>query len=151
MGQYRALRAWHDENDAKLKSAKDPQTVSQINGSLKIIHNQFLKKLGIVLTPAQIDIVKDKMTYGVVQVTMKAYEEKYPELNDAEKKQMLAWLIEARETAMDQGSANEKHAVFGKYKGRINNYLSKDGFDAKTGKKKTDEPAAMTSTNQPVK
>ena len=42
-----------------------------------------------------------------------------------------AWLLEAREHAMDAGSSDEKHAMFGKYKGRINNYLSAEGYDAK--------------------
>jgi hypothetical protein len=92
------------------------------------------------------------MTYGVVQVTFNAYTKMYPDLTDAEKKQIMAWLIEAREISMDQGSSEEKHAVFGKYKGRINNYLSKQGYDAKTGRKKvapgeTPAPAA----NQPAK
>jgi hypothetical protein len=32
---------------------------------------------------------------------------------------------------MDGGSSEEKHALFGKYKGRINNYLSAQGFDLK--------------------
>ena len=32
---------------------------------------------------------------------------------------------------MDRASSKEKHAVFGKYKGRINNYLSKQGYDLK--------------------
>ena len=32
---------------------------------------------------------------------------------------------------MDQGSSKAKHAVFGKYKGRINNYLAKQGYDMK--------------------
>lgn len=32
---------------------------------------------------------------------------------------------------MDAGSSDEKHTMFGKYKGRINNYLSAEGFDVK--------------------
>jgi len=35
------------------------------------------------------------------------------------------------EKAMDAESADKKHAVFGKYKGRINNYLSAAGIDMK--------------------
>ncbi|HOB33816.1 MAG TPA: DUF3826 domain-containing protein, partial [Verrucomicrobiota bacterium] len=35
--------------------------------------------------------------------------------------------------AMDQGSSNEKHAIFNKYKGRINNYLVRAGYDLKKG------------------
>jgi hypothetical protein len=32
---------------------------------------------------------------------------------------------------MDAESSDKKHAVFGKYKGRINNYLSAEGYDLK--------------------
>ena len=39
-------------------------------------------------------------------------------LSDEEKKQIMAWLIEARELAIDAESSNKKHEVFGKYKGR---------------------------------
>jgi hypothetical protein len=46
----------------------------------------------------------------------------------------MAWLVEAREIAMDGSTSDEKHAMFGKYKGKINNYLSKAGYDAKKGK-----------------
>ena len=42
---------------------------------------------------------------------------------------IMAWLIEARELAIDAESSKKKHEVFGKYKGRINNYLSKRGYD----------------------
>ena len=153
MAQYRALRIWHDENDAKLKaSAKDTNAVAQINATLKTLHDEFLSKLAVNLTPEQIDKVKDKMTYGVVQVTFNAYVKMYPDLTEAEKKQIMTWLIEARETSMDQGSSDEKHAVFGKYKGRINNYLSKQGYDAKTGRKKvTPAETSTPGTNQPAK
>jgi hypothetical protein len=56
-------------------------------------------------------------------------------LSDEQKKQIKAWLIEARELAMDQGSAEEKHHVFGKYKGKINNYLAAAGYDLKEAEK----------------
>ena len=32
---------------------------------------------------------------------------------------------------MDEGSSEKKHGVFGKYKGKINNYLSAAGYDMK--------------------
>jgi hypothetical protein len=147
MAQYRALRAWHDENDAPLKAARaDTNRTAQIQATLKVVHDRFIAKLAADLSPEQVDKVKDKMTYGVVQVTFNAYTKMYPDLTDAEKKQIMAWLIEAREISMDQGSSEEKHAVFGKYKGRINNYLSKQGYDAKTGRKKV----APTETSTPA-
>ena len=48
---------------------------------------------------------------------------------EEEKAKIMAWLVEAREFAMDAENSNKKHAAFGKYKGRINNYLSKRGYD----------------------
>jgi hypothetical protein len=52
-----------------------------------------------------------------------------PSLKKEEKAQILAWLKEAREFAIDAENSNKKHEAFGKYKGRINNYLSKRGYD----------------------
>ena len=43
----------------------------------------------------------------------------------------MTWLVEAREHAMDAESSEKKHGWFGKYKGRINNYLSAAGYDLK--------------------
>jgi hypothetical protein len=69
------------------------------------------------------------MTYGVLPITMTAYHDMLPNLTDAQTAQMLAWLTEAREHAMDASTSEQKHAWFGKYKGRINNYLSAAGID----------------------
>lgn len=128
IAQYRALNAWHDENDAKLKASKgDTNATAQIRASLKTIHDDFLAKLGQNLTPDQIEKVKDKMTYGKVQFTYKGYVTQYPNLTEENKQRILEFLKEAREEAMDGGSAAEKSAVFTRYKGKINNYLSKQG------------------------
>jgi hypothetical protein len=75
--------------------------------------------------------VKDGMTYNVLNVTMTAYNSMMPNLTEPQKTQILAWLTEAREHAMDAESSEKKHGWFGKYKGRINNYLSAQGIDMK--------------------
>ena len=59
----------------------------------------------------------------------KEVEEFLQSVKEEEKAQIMAWLVEAREFAMDAENSNKKHAAFGKYKGRINNYLSKRGYD----------------------
>ena len=131
IAQYRALNTWHDANDAKLKSArKDTNAVAQIHASLRTLHDEFLAKLSEDLTPEQIEQVKDKMTYGKVQFTYKGYLAQYADLSDADKNEILELLKQAREEAMDGGSSAEKTAVFQRYKGRINNYLSKQGIHA---------------------
>ena len=129
IGQYRALNAWHDTNDARLKSARgDTNAITQIRGSLKAMHNDFIAKLSADLTPEQIEKVKDKMTYGKVQFTYAGYLAQYPGLSDANKEKILELLKEAREEAMDGGSAGEKTAIFQRYKGKINNYLAAQGI-----------------------
>jgi hypothetical protein len=157
--QYRDLSAIHDARDARIKAAKQSKddkkaaeagiqaARDEARARLDKLHAEYLAKLSTGLTPAQVDKVKDGMTYGVVQVTYHAYLEKYPDLTDAHKQQMLAWLVEARELAMDEGSSQEKHAVFGKFKGRINNFLSKAGYDLKTGSKSPAPSAAAPQTN----
>jgi hypothetical protein len=144
IAQYRALKAWHADNDDKLKAAKkDTNAVAQIRASLKTLHDDFLAKLGENLTPDQVEKVKDKMTYGKVQFTYGGYVSQYPTLTEENKQKILEMLKQAREEAMDGGSAEEKSAVFTRYKGKINNYLSKQGLHP--GKPK---PAA--STNAPA-
>ena len=71
------------------------------------------------------------MTYGVVKVTYDSHLDMIPTLKEEEKAQIYAWLVEAREFALDAENSNKKHAAFGKYKGRINNYLTKRGYDLK--------------------
>jgi hypothetical protein len=75
--------------------------------------------------------VKNVLTYNVVKVTYDAQCDMIPTLKEEEKVQIMAWLKEAREFAIDAESANKKHEVFKKYKGRINNYLTKRGYDMK--------------------
>ncbi|MCK7539944.1 MAG: DUF3826 domain-containing protein [Marinilabiliales bacterium] len=90
-----------------------------------------LKDLRQELSQEQIDQVKDGLTYGVLPITYKGYQDMLPDLTPEQKAKILEWLTEAREHAMDGGSSEEKHAWFGKYKGRINNYLSTQGYDLK--------------------
>lgn len=129
IAQYRALNAWHDANDGRLKAARaDTNAVAQIRAPLNALHGAFLAKLAENLTPQQVDRVKDKMTYGKVQFTFAGYLAQYPDLPETNKEKILELLQEAREQAMDGGSAEEKTAVFQRYKGKINNYLSKQGI-----------------------
>lgn len=95
------------------------------------LHDQFIDRLAQSLTAEQVDQVKDGMTYRVFPITYAAYQDELPQLTEEQKLQIYSWLKEAREKAMDAESSEKKHAVFGKYKGKINNYLSAAGYDMK--------------------
>ncbi len=140
--QFRDLSKIQDERDAAVKKVKDDSSLTKEKQNEKIdklkadadksidkLHKAYLKKLKTQLNEAKITEVKDGMTYGVLPITVTAYNDMIPTLTEAQKKYIYDALVEAREHAMDGGSSKEKHAWFGKYKGRINNYLSKEGYD----------------------
>jgi hypothetical protein len=142
--QYCDLNRLHGARDAAVAQAKASaggaedsaaQTVKAVRGDYAVqvahLHYAFLGRLAAELSPEQIEQVKDGMTYGVLPLTYRAYQDLVPTLTDEQKRQILAWLTEAREHAMDAGSSHEKHGWFGKYKGRINNYLAAAGIDLK--------------------
>lgn len=156
--QYRDLNTIHTERDVKIKSVKaatgsDKDAVAaavqaaydETKPYLDKLHGEFLARLSAELSPEQVDKVKDGLTYGVLPLTYGVYLKMYPHLTDEQKRQIMTWLIEAREIAMDGSTSDEKHAVFGKYKGRINNYLSKAGYDAKQGGQNLRKPSQPRS------
>lgn len=142
--QYRKLNDIYTDRGNKVKAAKEQKETNkplaeeqiknaenEVYAQLYILHSDYISKLMIYLTPEQLEQVKDGMTYGVLPITYKGYCDMVIGLTDEQKLQMKVWLIEAREHAMDAGSSDEKHKWFGKYKGRINNYLSAAGYDLK--------------------
>ena len=123
--QYRDLNAVHEAQKDEAEKAKQ----------LKQLHESFLSKLSTHLNAEQIDKIKDGMTYGVLNVTYTAYQDMIPTLTNDQKSKIYDWLKEARELAMDERSSENKHKEFGKYKGRINNYLSSEGYDLRKEEK----------------
>jgi hypothetical protein len=128
--RVKAIKEKNKDNKVERDSAlaKDSRVVE---ASLAKLHKKYVSKLSAQLTNEQVDLVKNGMTYNVLPITYKAYQEEILTLTDEQKKQILVWLTEAREHAMDAESSDKKHAWFGKYKGRINNYLSAAGYDLK--------------------
>ncbi|MFA9390214.1 MAG: DUF3826 domain-containing protein [Prolixibacteraceae bacterium] len=114
-----------------LKNAKIDLRKAEQELKIRDHHFAFVSQLKYIISEDQIDQVKDGLTYGVLQNTYNGYCDMIPQLNPEEKEQILFWLTEAREHAIDGGTSKEKHGWFGKYKGRINNYLSAKGYDLK--------------------
>lgn len=142
--QYSNLNDIYTARDIAVKEIKEKNKDNKVerdsalakqnritNAALDKLHKKYLSKLSAQLTDEQVDLVKNGMTYNVLPITYKAYQEQILTLTEEQKKQILVWLTEAREHAMDAESSDKKHAWFGKYKGRINNYLSAAGYDLK--------------------
>ena len=143
VNQYFNVNTIHEENKAAIDAIK-AQGLSKEQGdaaiktqeekkSVKLLqqHASFITLLNQQLPDSQVEKIKDGMTYSVFPNTYAAYMDMLPNLTTEQKDKIFNWLKEARELAMDAESADKKHAVFGKYKGRINNYLSAAGYDMK--------------------
>jgi len=139
--QYRNLNSVYTKRDDQIKSIKQKglskedadkqlkKIEASVDKKIEALHASFLSRLSSELSPEQVTKVKDGMTYNVLNVTYTAYVDMIPRLTKEQKDQIMAWLVEAREHAMDGESSEKKHWWFGKYKGRINNYLSAQGYD----------------------
>ena len=116
-------------NDIHAKYDKSQQDALQ--AELYKHHFELASALGLYLNEEQIDAVKDGMTFGRLKRDYQATQDMIPTLSDFEKQQILIWLKEAREYAMDAADSKGKHFWFDKYRGRTNNWLSARGYDLK--------------------
>ena len=143
VAQYRHLNTVHDSANAKIKALKVANTdkelvaagVAKIEADrmaqLNSFHQQYFAQLSKELSAEQVIKVKDGMTYNKVTVTYNAYTAMIPSLTADQKTKINDLLVEAREYAVDAESSEKKTEWFGKYKGKINNYLSAQGYDMK--------------------
>ncbi len=137
--RYFQLSDIYAERDSLKNEAENLEEIEKTKALLEIenlkdsrlyrTHFDFIANLSVLLSEDEIETVKDVMTYNVVKVTFEAQCDMIPQLTQEEKIQILSWLKEAREYAIDEESSKKKHEVFGKYKGRINNYLTARGYD----------------------
>ena len=116
-------------NDIHSKYGKDKQ--AERDAELYKHHFELASALALYLTDEQIDAVKDGMTFGRLKRDYQATQDMIPSLTNEEKAQVLIWLKEAREYAMDAADSKGKHFWFDKYRGRTNNWLSGRGYDLK--------------------
>ena len=116
-------------NDIHAKYDKSQQDALQ--AELYRHHFELVSALALYLNDEQIDAVKDGMTFGRLKRDYQATQDMIPTLSDFEKQQILIWLKEAREFALDAADSKGKHFWFDKYRGRTNNWLSARGYDLK--------------------
>ncbi|WP_337069192.1 DUF3826 domain-containing protein [Pontibacter sp. 13R65] len=124
------LTSVNTKSNSKAESrAKDIKSTA--DKKISKLHKEYIIKLSSQLSADQIEQVKDGMTYNVVPLTYRNYLLMLPYLTNEQRTKIKTFLVEAREHAMDGGSSKEKHAWFGKYKGKITNYLASQGYDLK--------------------
>ena len=121
--RYFLLNDIHAKYDKSQQDARDAELYKH--------HFELASALALYLTEEQIDAVKDGMTFGRLKRDYQATQDMIPSLSEYEKEQVLIWLREAREYAMDAADSKGKHFWFDKYRGRTNNWLSARGYDLK--------------------
>ena len=121
--RYFLLNDIHSKYDKNQQAERDAELYKH--------HFELASALALYLNDEQIDAVKDGMTFGRLKRDYQATQDMIPTLSDFEKQQILIWLKEAREYAMDAADSKGKHFWFDKYRGRTNNWLSARGYDLK--------------------
>ncbi|RZF59900.1 DUF3826 domain-containing protein [Sphingobacterium corticibacterium] len=157
--QYAIINAHHEERELNIRKLKDRYSdqkeklakkrtkyEAQADKKLRKMHHVFINELQDLLNHKQLEGIKDGMTYGVLPLTYRAYQDMIPSLTPEQKSIILTNLTEARELAMDEPGSREKHGVFGKYKGRINNYLSSEGYDLQSERFRWEQRQAEAKT-----
>lgn len=139
--EYADVKIIDDEKEAAIKAVKARNLdkaaadteLAKITGLSEekrtSLNKRFVQSLSNELSADQVEQVKNGLTYNVLPLTYKAHIDMIPTLKEEEKRYIYDALYEAREHAMAAGSSDAKHAWFGKYKGRINNYLASRGYD----------------------
>ena len=147
--RFTELKNWHAANDAQIKTlwsgfdkARSAKNVAAANAALDKIagvyaaiqpqHEKFVADLSALLTPEQVEAVKDAYTINKVKVTYNVYLEIFPKLTDEQKAVTLKDLKAAREESLDCVDMKEISAFFKKYKIKIEDeYYASQGIDAK--------------------
>lgn len=135
-------------NDAKQNASKelaDAQSQAAWNasvGKFNKLQAVFLGKLSTMLTLQQGEMVKDLLTEYGVKREYENYLDLFPKLTEIQKAQVMAYLLEARENAINGETPESRVDWFIKYRGRANNYLAAAGYDLR---KATDEQKARKS------
>jgi hypothetical protein len=151
IAQYRVMRSRDELINAKLeamgKEISYANRAGELEAESKVLHTHFFAELGKLLTPQDVEKVKDKMTYNKVKITFDAYTNIIPALTDSDKTKITELLTVAREKAVDGGSASEKSEIFQEYKNQINDYLNAHGHDVAKAYKDFAAKQALTQAS----
>ena len=150
---YRGLNAAHTDRDQHLAllSTIDPGNLHRIlhraEKRAQAVYGELIGSLVPLLNDAQIEAVKDGMTFDMVPLSMATFERMFPRLDERQKAQVRAWLVESREISLVAGSAERKLDIFRINKMRTHAYLAAQGFDVDAAVKAEEARKAAAKKN----
>lgn len=135
-----AIRTWHNDHPAStVPAGVNPRTGEKLteldrqmiadSAQPESYHENLMSGLKKDLTTEQVEKVLDKYTVGKVDFTMRGYRAIVPDLTKEEESQLLSYLKEAREMAVDYKNMKEISAIFEIYKTKCEQYLIGNGRD----------------------
>ena len=151
--RYTALKTWHADNDAQIKTlwgdfdkARSAKNVADAKAALDKIagayaairpqHEKFVSDLATLLTPEQVEAVKEAHSINKVKVTYNTYLEIFPNLTEEQKAVVLKDMKAASEESLDCVDVKEMSTFFKKYKIKIEDeYFVTQGIDAQQARK----------------
>ncbi len=133
-----AIRDWHNEHPfTTVPAGINPATGNRLsdldrqviaNSAMpKSVHEDLMNALNKDLSPEQVEMILDKYTVGKVAFTMKGYKAIVPDLKPEEEAQILTYLKQAREQAIDYKNMNQISAIFEIYKTKSEQFLNSNG------------------------
>ena len=93
------------------------------------LRDAYVARLNAVMTPQQVERVKDGITGDWLHRTAQVYDEMVPALTYPQRAHIMGLLVEMRENAMMEVDAGRQEKWVDKYRGIINNYLVAQGHD----------------------
>jgi hypothetical protein len=134
----KTIRDWHNEHPyTTVPAGINPATGNKLseldrqviaNSAMpKSVHEDLMNALNKDLMPEQVETILDKYTVGKVAFTMKGYKAIVPDLKPEEEAQILIYLKQAREQAIDFKNMNQISAIFEIYKTKSEQYLNSNG------------------------
>ncbi|WP_187270044.1 DUF3826 domain-containing protein [Pontibacter qinzhouensis] len=139
--QYQRVQEIQEERDAKMdattqlpkskeerdKEAADIWAKYQVYFASQ--RNLFFQTLSAFIDSSQVETVKNEMTDNRLQEEYSHFLALLPGLKDDQKKQVYSYLLEARDNAMNVLDEKGRLNWFIKFRGRANNYLSREGYN----------------------
>lgn len=125
-------KAMDDANmgsDKELADGRAEKAWAAATGKFNKLGATFLGKMSTLLTMEQNDMLKDALTEDGLKREYDNYLDLFPNLSSLQKSQVFAYLMEARENAMNGDTPENRVDWFIKYRGRANNYLAAAGYD----------------------
>jgi hypothetical protein len=93
------------------------------------LRDAYVIQLNALMTPTQVERIKDGITEDWFHRTLQVYDEMVPELTYPQRAHIVGLLAEMRENAMLELGTSAQEKWVDKYRGIINNWLVKEGYD----------------------